>query len=61
VVIRDIVQDAIEHGLTIEQVVAAAPAKAYAPQYGSTLGPWTTDDFVRALYTSLAATQTRGQ
>jgi len=61
VIIRDIVQDAIDRGLTIEQVLASAPANAYAPQYGATSGPWTTDDFVKAVYTSLAAKRTRGQ
>lgn len=53
VVIKAIVEDMIQRGSTIDEVVAAGPAKAYAPQYGATSGAWTTDDFVRAVYTSL--------
>ena len=48
----------IEHdtqrGMTLEQVQAAAPAKGYEPPYGATTGPWTTRDFVAAVYGSLA-------
>ncbi len=59
VTIRDIVADMIERGLTMDQVVAAQPAKAFAPQYGSTSGLWTTDEFVRAVYTSLTGRTSR--
>jgi len=55
VVIRDVVADMIRRGMTLEQVKAAAPAKAYETQYGSKTGPWTTDDFVAAVYQSVKA------
>ena len=52
-IVRDVIQDLIKKGLTLEQIKTAAPAKAYARRYGSTSGPWTTDMFVEAVYTSL--------
>jgi hypothetical protein len=55
VVIRDVVADMIKRGMTVEQVKAARPAKAYETQYGSTTAPWTTDDFVAAVYQSVKA------
>jgi hypothetical protein len=36
-------------------VKAAAPAKAFETQYGSKTGPWTTDDFIGAVYQSVKA------
>jgi glyoxylase-like metal-dependent hydrolase (beta-lactamase superfamily II) len=53
VLIRDTIKDMIDRTLTLEQIQAAAPAKAYAPQYGAASGPWTTNDFVEAVYQSL--------
>lgn len=53
VIIRDVIKDMIDRKLTLEQIQAAAPAKAYAPQYGATSGPWTTNDFVKAVYQGL--------
>ena len=53
VTIRDIIQDMIKSGKTLEQVKAAVPAEPWAPQYGSKTGPWTTDNFVEAVYNSL--------
>jgi glyoxylase-like metal-dependent hydrolase (beta-lactamase superfamily II) len=35
VIIRDIIQDQIQRGMTLEQIKAAAPAKGYESQYGS--------------------------
>jgi len=35
------------------QIKAAAPAKAWEPRFGATSGPWTTNDFVEAVYKSL--------
>jgi hypothetical protein len=55
VVIRDVVADMVRRGMTLEQVKAAAPAKPYETQYGSKTGPWTTDDFVAAVYQSVQA------
>jgi cyclase len=48
VIIRDIIQDQIQRGMTLEQIKAAAPAKGYESQYGSG------DSFVTAVYQGLA-------
>jgi len=53
VVIRDIVQDMIGRKMTLEQVKAADPAKAYKTEYGTTAGPQSTDVFVETVYKSL--------
>jgi len=53
VIIRDRVQAMIDKGATIEQVKAAQLTYDYDDRYGATTGPWTTDMFVEAVYTSL--------
>ena len=53
VIISDIVQDMISRKMTLDQIKAADPAKPYKARYGSTSGPWTTNDFVEAVYKSL--------
>ena len=53
-IIRDRVRDLIKAGRTLEQVKATDPARGYKARYGSTSGPWTTDQFVEAVYRSLA-------
>jgi cyclase len=53
VIIRDTIQHMIGQKRTLEQIKAAAPAKAWEPQFGATSGPWTTNDFVEAIYKSL--------
>jgi len=53
-IIRDRVRDLIKAGRTLEQVKAADPARGYKARYGSTPGPWTTEQFVEAIYRSLA-------
>lgn len=55
VIVRDVIQDMIKRGMTLEQIKAADPAKPYERQYGATSGPWTTNDFVEAIYKSLTA------
>ncbi len=52
-IVRDVVQDMINRGMTLEQIQSASPTKAYDGRYGSTSGPWTTRMFVEAVYTSL--------
>lgn len=52
-IIRDIIQDMIKRGMTLEEVQAADPTKAYRKQYGSDTGPWTTNAFVEAIYKGL--------
>jgi len=52
-IIRDRVRDLMKQGLTLEQIQAASPARGYVRRYGSDKGPWTTNDFVEAVYRSL--------
>ena len=53
VIVRDRVQALIKTGATLQQVLAARPTADYDVRYGATTGPWTTDMFVEAVYTSL--------
>jgi hypothetical protein len=55
VIITDTIQHMIDRQMTLEQIKAAAPARAWEPQFGATSGPWTTNDFVEAVYTSLTS------
>jgi cyclase len=52
-VVKDIIQDMITRGMTLEQVKAANPTAGYRRRYGSDSGPWTTDMFVEAIYNGL--------
>ncbi len=52
-VIRDVIQDMIDKGMTLEQVKAANPTQGYRKRYGSDSGPWTTDMFVETVYKGL--------
>jgi cyclase len=54
-VIRDRIQNLIDKGQTLEQVIAANPTLGYRSQYGTDEGEWTTDMFVEAIYNELAA------
>jgi len=54
-IVRDRVQDMIKKGMTLDQVKAAGPTRDYDPRYGATSGPWTTDQFVEAVYKSLSS------
>jgi cyclase len=53
VIIRDRVNDMIKKGATLAQVQAARLTADYDTRFGATSGPWTTDMFVEAVYTSL--------
>jgi cyclase len=53
VIFRDRIQALIKSGATLEQVKAARPTADYDVRFGATTGPWTTDMFVEAMYTSL--------
>ena len=53
VMIRDRVQDAINKGLTLQQVKSAKLSLDFDGRYGSATGPWTTDMFIEAVYKSL--------
>jgi len=52
-IIRDIVEDMIRRGMTLEQIQAANPTAGYRKRYGTDSGPWTTAMFVEAIYKSL--------
>ena len=53
VIIRDVIEDMIKRGMTLDQIKAARPAKGYEPEYGAQ--PGATNAFVGAVYQSLAA------
>jgi glyoxylase-like metal-dependent hydrolase (beta-lactamase superfamily II) len=53
VIIRDVIQDMIKQGMTLDQIKEASPTKAYERQYGATSGSWTTNLFVESVYKSL--------
>jgi cyclase len=52
-IIRDRVQAMIKDGASLEQVKGARLTTDYDTRYGATSGPWTTDMFVEAIYTTL--------
>lgn len=52
-IVRDRVQDLLEKGLSLEQVLKADPVKGYRRRYGADSGPWTTQMFIEAAYRSL--------
>jgi cyclase len=52
-IIRDVVQDMVKRGMTLQQIKEANPTKGYRKRYGSDTGPWTTDMFVEAVYKGL--------
>jgi hypothetical protein len=37
----------------LEQIKAASPARGYLRRYGPDTGPWTTNDFIEAVYRSI--------
>lgn len=53
-IVRDRVQDLIDRGLTLDEVIAARPTLDFDGRYGSYSGDWTTADFLEAVYLSLA-------
>ena len=53
-IIRDRVRDLKKQGMTLEQIEAASPARGYIRRYGSDTGAWTTNDFVEAIYRTMA-------
>src|SRR6516165_1662371 len=48
VIVRDVIQDMIKQDKTLDQIKAAAPAKAYETQYGR--DPGSTNAFVESVY-----------
>ena len=58
-IIRDRVEDLVKKGRTLEQVQAANPSGDYDTEYGSTAGPWTTANFIEAVYKTLGGGEVR--
>jgi glyoxylase-like metal-dependent hydrolase (beta-lactamase superfamily II) len=54
-IVRDRIAMLIERGLSLDQVVAAAPTLEYDPRYGADSGAWTTATFVETIYRDLAS------
>jgi len=52
-IIRDRVQALINNGATLDQVKAARVTIDYDDLFGANSGPWTTNDFVEAVYASI--------
>lgn len=53
VIVRDRVKAMIDAGATLQQVKGARVTADYDTQYGANTGPWTTEMFVEAVYSSL--------
>jgi hypothetical protein len=53
VIVRDVIQDMIKQGMTLDQIKAAHPAKPYETEYGKQEG--STSAFVESVYKSLTA------
>lgn len=53
VIIRDRIQAMIDKGASLEQVKASRPTIDYDTRFGANTGPWTTDMFIEAIYTTL--------
>ena len=52
-IIRDRVRDLMKEGKSLEQIQAAAPARGYVRRYGADSGPWTTRNFIEAIYRTM--------
>ncbi len=59
--IKDIIQDMVNKGMTLDQVKAANPTAGYRKRWGSDSGPWTTDMFVEAIYNGLKNAKPAGK
>ena len=58
-IVRDRIRDLIKTGSTLDQIKATSPTRGYTRRYGSDSGPWTTNNFVEAIYQSLVAERKR--
>jgi cyclase len=54
-IIRNLVQYYKNQGKTLEEVLALKPSEGYDQRWGRTSGPWTTRDFITAVYNTLPA------
>lgn len=53
-IIRDTVQNYIDQGMSLQQVLDARPTYGYEGRFGSETGSWTTGMFTEAVYRSLS-------
>lgn len=53
VIIRDRIQAGIDNGDSLNEILAARPALDYEGIFGANEGPWTTEDFIAAIYRDL--------
>jgi glyoxylase-like metal-dependent hydrolase (beta-lactamase superfamily II) len=54
-VIRDRVKNLMSKGMKLQEVLEAKPSVDYDGRYGASTGPWTTSQFLTAVYESLRA------
>ncbi len=59
--VRDRVQALVNEHRSLSQVKAANPTAGFNNRYGAQEGPWTTDQFVTAVYQSLTASHAHGR
>jgi glyoxylase-like metal-dependent hydrolase (beta-lactamase superfamily II) len=52
-IIRSIIQERIDEGMTLTELQAARPTLGFDARYGSDSGAWTTEQFVAAIYDEL--------
>jgi glyoxylase-like metal-dependent hydrolase (beta-lactamase superfamily II) len=55
VIIRDRIRAMMSAGATLAQITTARPTADYDTRYGAVTGPWTTDQFVEAIYRTSGA------
>ena len=53
-IVRDRIQDLIGMGKSLADIKAARPTLDYDGRYGATSGPWTTEQFIEAVYRDLS-------
>jgi len=54
-IVRDLIQEMIKEGRSLEEVKKARPTQGYDVLYGADTGFWTTQQFVEAIYNELSA------
>jgi glyoxylase-like metal-dependent hydrolase (beta-lactamase superfamily II) len=57
VIVRDRIQHGVRAGLSLDQVKASRPTLDYDARWGASTAPWTTDQFVAAVYSELAGSR----
>jgi glyoxylase-like metal-dependent hydrolase (beta-lactamase superfamily II) len=53
-IIRNVVRDMADDGMTLDQIQAADATRGYTRRYGADVGEWTTAMFVEAVYRTIA-------